>query len=357
MLNIKLSGNNTCPYNSLPTNQFYNGEITRVDGPEWREEIDSLTVFSAYGSCFANNIGRTLLALGLPFIRLNPNLASGQFFSAPVGNQYTTSQFLQTFKLAEQTLDCENLIAKVSNSDSHHDYIDISRPLLGKYITAEDALSTAREIYRDVRLSICESDVTILTLGLTEGWRLRHQHTVTPVAPGCGWGEYTNDWEFFEESISTITSNLVSITDILLKLNPKIKIVFTISPIPLSATYRKSNALSANLYSKSKLFVALNDFISAAKNSAIYYFPSFELARQDPTISFNYKGKRNRDISEELITSIMNSFLALFQNLKATTRFTSENGSCLVSTRDICDEDVYFSNLLESSPRNDILPS
>jgi len=58
--------------------------------------------------------------------------------------------------------------------------------------------------------------------------------------------------------------------------NKNIKIIVTVSPVPLLATYRakEHHVITANAHSKAVLRVAAEEF--ASKNKDVFYFPSYE---------------------------------------------------------------------------------
>jgi hypothetical protein len=61
---------------------------------------------------------------------------------------------------------------------------------------------------------------------------------------------------------------------------PKLKIVFTVSPVRLTATFRPVSAITANSVSKAILRAALDEFLrerEALVNRDLFYFPSYEI--------------------------------------------------------------------------------
>jgi hypothetical protein len=58
-------------------------------------------------------------------------------------------------------------------------------------------------------------------------------------------------------------------------INPMIKIILTVSPVPLAATHSGKHVLTATFSSKSKLRAAAEVISNSEKN--VDYFPSFEI--------------------------------------------------------------------------------
>jgi hypothetical protein len=91
--------------------------------------------------------------------------------------------------------------------------------------------------------------------------------------------------------------------------NPKVKVIVTVSPVPLHATFLHEtyHVVEANLHSKSVLRVAAQEFVE--KNSDVYYFPSFELV----TYGFeNPWSEDQRHVDPQAVERIMKMFRQTF---------------------------------------------
>lgn len=82
-----------------------------------------------------------------------------------------------------------------------------------------------------------------------------------------------------EKRVLTVEDNvreLQKMLDIWRSFNPGLKLIVTVSPVPLHATFRadENHVIAANHHSKSVLRVAAEKFCNA--NPSVYYFPSFE---------------------------------------------------------------------------------
>ena len=60
-------------------------------------------------------------------------------------------------------------------------------------------------------------------------------------------------------------------------LNPNVKIVITVSPVPLKTTFEFKSAMQADCISKSTLRVVAHEFVT--KHPDVVYWPSFEVVR------------------------------------------------------------------------------
>jgi len=95
-----------------------------------------------------------------------------------------------------------------------------------------------------------------------------------------------------------------------LKHNEKGKIIISLSPIPLKATFQPQNSIVANMENKSMLRHVISEF-SKKYPDVVSYFPSYEIVNvieEDPFI------EDNRHIKPETINRIMNFFKDYYVN-------------------------------------------
>ena len=93
---------------------------------------------------------------------------------------------------------------------------------------------------------------------------------------------------------------------------PNAKIIFTLSPIPLVATFRDESCIVANAASKSILRAALDEFIRIDLNGAdpdLYYFPAFEIISELFPARFLDDG---RHLQPFIVPAVMKLFEAHF---------------------------------------------
>jgi len=94
----------------------------------------------------------------------------------------------------------------------------------------------------------------------------------------------------------------------LIKYNTKLKILLSVSPVPLSISFRAHlGPFVASNYSKSVLHAAA--LYMYEKYEEVYYMPSYEIARINPFL--NYK-KDGRHVEARCVNSIMMTFNDLF---------------------------------------------
>lgn len=123
-----------------------------------------------------------------------------------------------------------------------------------------------------------EADVFILTLGLSEIWYDEPTGEVFwRAVPADRYDPARHKFR-----VATHHENLVNLLEmykLIRQRKPDAAIVFTLSPIPLAATFRPIGCVAANAVSKAILRAALDEFLQAAqpRDPKLFYFPSYEI--------------------------------------------------------------------------------
>ncbi len=208
----------------------------------------------AVGSCFARNFTLWLAEHGFnrafPESPYNALLRFYADFESP-------AVVAQQFRWAFDELDPKTLL-----------WIDKNR----KLVNATEAGK------REVRSVLENTDVLILTLGLSEVW-----YDIISGEPL--WRALTEDLfdperhAFKVETVAQTFEWLEAIERIRQAHLPNMKIIFTVSPIPLKTTFRPVSAITANSVSKAILRAALDEFLRRHDdllNVQLFYFPSYE---------------------------------------------------------------------------------
>jgi len=86
--------------------------------------------------------------------------------------------------------------------------------------------------------------------------------------------------------------------------NPDLRLVLTLSPVPLLATYQDRHAVVADTVSKALLRVAIDEFSRA--HPEVVYFPSYEIATRMPDWPY---AADNRHIRRPIVERIMATFI------------------------------------------------
>lgn len=161
----------------------------------------------------------------------------------------------------------------------------------------EEVRRTTREIF-DV------TDVFLVTLGLSEVWYNRRTGEVFWRAiPRRRFDPEVHG--FRSSTCAENLENLRAIVRIVRTHRPRASIVFSLSPVPLVATFRPVSCVTANAVSKSVLRVAVDELMRSVDDERVFYWPSYELVKEyypDP-----FEGD-NRHVRPAVIDEIMELF-------------------------------------------------
>ena len=312
---------NRSPYEGLPDYQFWRRAIERLPMGDVnpvvnvRFRLSQETRVATAGSCFAQHISRTLRKNGFNYYvaevggGLAPEEAEQRnfgVFSARYGNVYTARQLVQLFDRAY------GRFSPVDSNWLRKDgrMIDPFRPQIEAdgFDSVTSVEQSRVEHFAAVREMFEHLDVFVFTLGLTEAWRNRHDGAIFPLAPGVVAGEMLADqYEFVNFGVNEVVADLQGFIDKLTSVNPNAKMILTVSPVPLIATYENQHVLVATTYSKAVLRAAAQEITK--RNPLCDYFPSFEII----TGNYNkgaYFESDLRSIKPAGVDHVMRLFLA-----------------------------------------------
>ncbi len=194
-------------------------------------------------------------------------------YSARYGNVYTTRQLLQLLLRAT---------GEFTSSESAWEwkggFVDPFRPTIEPVPmdSAEEVLACQTSHLASVLRLFQQTDVFVFTLGLTEGWQSRSDGSVFPVCPGTQGGSFDDArYSFVNFSYPEVIADLEAFMLRARQINPEMKFLFTVSPVPLMATATQDQVVVASTYSKSVLRAAAGYL--AERYAYVDYFPSFEI--------------------------------------------------------------------------------
>ena len=311
------------PYAGVPNRQIWRNEpgirdgalLDPVSDPPFRIGRDDRIVTA--GSCFAQHVGREMQNAGFTHHvtekahALVPEEIARKhnygLFAARYGNIYTARQLKQ---LLERAYGVFEPLARPWNVPGMKGGVDPFRPRMqpGGFLSETELEADRRYHFRCVRRALEEMDVFVFTLGLTEGWADIRDGAVFPLAPGVVGGFYDeNEVRFVNFDENETYEDLKSALDFIRSVNPSVKIVLTVSPVPLNATYENRHVLVSTVWSKSVLRIAAE---RAVRNiSGCVYFPSYEIVTS-PHVRGRYFGEDCREVTMEGVRHVMDLFLA-----------------------------------------------
>lgn len=308
------------PYRGLPDPQFWSRAVTwappgGVDPVvTTRFQVTPDDRIATMGSCFAQHLSRHLSRSGLHYFVAEQapsgmDAAEGarqQYgtFSARYGNVYTVAQAVQLFQRAYGSFAPE----ETAWSRPDGALVDPFRPLVepAGFATIE-ALRADREHHLAAVRSVFEdADVLVFTLGLTEGWRAKADGAVFATAPGVNGGAWDPEhYEFVNFGVDEVRRGLFDLIDRARSVNPSLRVLLTVSPVPLIATYEDRHVLVSTTASKAVLRVAADE--AAARYPFVDYFPSYEIISAATGVRDYYAPDR-REVEELGVSHVMRVF-------------------------------------------------
>lgn len=307
------------PYKPLPNTNFWSRAV--AGRPPFELDPVVATPFrigpndkvATSGSCFAQHIARRLSTSGFNYfvpeqppegMSLEEAKASNYgVFSARFGNVYTTRQLLQLFDRAY-----DSKVYPVPAWALRDRFVDPFRPQIQPdgFATIEEMEASRVEHLAAVRRMFEELDVLVFTLGLTESWIHRETGAAVPIAPGVSGGEWNPaHYTFHNLSVAEVIADLNSFIERLRTVNPGAKVLLTVSPVPLVASYVNQHVLVSTVYSKSVLRVAAAEAQQAHKD--VFYFPSFEIITATAN-AHRYYDDDLREVKELGVDHVMRVF-------------------------------------------------
>jgi hypothetical protein len=151
------------------------------------------------------------------------------------------------------------------------------------------------------------TDVFILTFGLSEVWYDEPTGEVFwRAVPGRVFDPARH--KFRVTTVTENKNNMRAIYDTIREFRPEARIIFTLSPIPLVATFRPVSCITANTVSKAVLRSAIDElYRDVGDEGRLFYWPSYEIVEH----AFG-PGKYSPD-RRHINTPVLDYIMALFE--------------------------------------------
>lgn len=346
------------PYENLPTKAFWKLSVANksmFDIDElWDPKFDIQPHHNVvtFGSCFAQHIGIGLKVRGFNWLSTetpprglsehNARLLNYNIFSARTGNIYTTSLLRQWTKWALGKTEAPGEFWKTGSR-----VYDPFRPRIEPdgFESEEEMKQSQAQAVRSFRESINKAHYFVFTLGLTESW-LNEEGYEYPMCPGTVAGEFQPEkHKFKNQQFQEILQALEDAISMMRQVNPGIKFILTVSPVPLTATKSNNHVLVATMESKSILRAVAGQL--SANNSYIDYFPSFELFNS-PVFKGAFFEPNQRSVNPDGVNLVMDSFFkCLERKFGGPKPAESKLMAAKLNMDDVCEEE-----LLEAFAKN-----
>lgn len=313
------------PYVNLPDRQFWKRDPGIADGAQL-DPVSNVPFTIApqdrivtAGSCFAQHVARFMSNSGFNHHiteTAHPVISQGVarsfnygMFAARYGNIYTARQLRQLLERAygRHVPQATSWPAKAGDS-----VIDPFRPQIqpGGFASEAELEADRAQHFACIRRAIEEMDIFVFTLGLTEGWEDTRDGSVFPLAPGVAGGTYDPETIRFVnfDEVETFADMRAAI-DIIREINPKVRIVLTVSPVPLNATFEDRHVLVSTAWSKAVLRLVAEKVVRAYPDCV--YFPSYEIITS-PHVAGRYYAEDRREVTAEGVKHVMGLFIRHF---------------------------------------------
>lgn len=307
------------PYSELSAKSFWRTGVSEAHplsvADLYTRKFPLLTgdAIATAGSCFAQHVAKYLRGNGYSIMDVEPppptlpaEIAKKfgyRVYSARFGNIYTVRQLLQLARDAESGFVSEDDVW--TRGDRFYDAL---RPNVEPdgFESLEETLALRRDHLAKVLKMFKEMNVFIFTLGLTEAWIDRRGGRVFPTAPGTIAGEYDPEIHAFKNfTYGEIHDDFEAFLALLRGWNPRVRIILTVSPVPLTATASDDHVLVATTYSKSVLRAVAGHL--AASHDHIDYFPSYEMVASPFSKGFFYDANL-RTVNPAGVAQVMRVF-------------------------------------------------
>lgn len=288
------------------------GALTKVWQPRYAIEKNHQIV--TFGSCFAQHISRELVAGGYSWLNAEqaPKFNGSDYaleygydvFSARTGNIYTTAQLRQWAEWAVGDATPPDEIWQDGDR-----FQDPFRPNIepGGFASRDEVMQSRQVAIERFGQAITQADWLIFTMGQTECWQnVEHGHFYA-MCPGTIAGSFEPDKHRFRNlGYSETEAEMRAAIAIFRRLNPALKILLTVSPVPMTATGSRNHVLIANGFTKSTLRAVA---ATLSTEEGIDYFPSYELITT-PGVGRKLFEANKRSVSARGVRMVMGHFKA-----------------------------------------------
>ncbi|RDD64099.1 GSCFA family protein [Thalassococcus profundi] len=309
------------PYRDLPPAAFWRTAVSDINPLEttdlWtpRHDLKPDDQVVTFGSCFAQHISRALRRHGFSWLDCEPGAdfvseaLRSRFnygvFSARTGNIYSAKALLQwvQWSLGQATPPDEAWERKGR-------YYDPFRPAIEPdgFASAAEMLASRQQTLDAFARCIRESDVFVFTLGLTESWENIAGGYTYATCPGTNAGTFDPDSHVFRNyTCAEVQDHLEQALTLIRAENPKVRILLTVSPVPLTATAAGKHVVVSTTYSKSVLR-AVAGAVSDAWDH-VDYFPSYEIITA-PSFRGMFYDPNMRTVAGRGVDFVMSHFMA-----------------------------------------------
>jgi hypothetical protein len=235
--------------------------------------------FFCIGSCFARNIEEHLIYRGVEVLSRRIYSPPSEWSGRPNGfiNKFTAHSMLNEVEWVVEPRKGEAALF----TESAAGWIDLQLCPGAPPVALARAIERRDYLSREYFARLQEADVVILTLGLNEAWFDASAGLYLNAAPP--FSAVRREPERYRLDITTVAENVDALEALRLRLKalrPHIKLVLTVSPVPLDVSFSGEDPAVANSRSKAVLRSAADQLAQA--HDDVDYFPSYEMVTLAP---------------------------------------------------------------------------
>lgn len=282
-----------------------------------RFRIGRSTRVSSAGSCFAARIAEGLRTYGFDYhvVEPGPSWLSTEdrvaynygVYSARYGEIYTALQLAQ---LLERALGRFTPVEDLW--EGPEGFLDPFRPRIQPrgFESAKELRADRESHLAAIKRLFRETEVFVFTLGLTECWRCVADGAALPVCPGRSRGRFDPArYRFGNLTVGETVESLERFLDAAFSLNPGLRVLLTVSPVPLAATMEDRHVLASTVYSKSVLRVAAEEI--RRRHDRVDYFAAYEIVTATGNTPAYFETDR-RSVTDPAVRHVLSSFFRNF---------------------------------------------
>ena len=163
---------------------------------------------------------------------------------------------------------------------------------------------------------IKNSDVFILTLGVAAAFFDKATgEFVLPRPSALNSRALAEKYRFRTASVKENVDNVLYLINFVRSISPNIKVVVTVSPVPLLASFEYESAVQADCLSKSTMRLVAHEAVNNSNIANVVYWPSFEVFRWAGSNAGNFFGADDGaawHVSEEKVAGTVRAFVEMF---------------------------------------------
>lgn len=265
------------------------------------------TAVGSAGSCFASEVAHRLQTDGFNYVVTQPNL------NANKGTHNSCCRWGALFNLASFRQLVERAYGEwnprfLLEREAVAGVTQFGDPWLTaiNYVSEEEARTEHSALAEAARAALDQVEVFIFTMGLSEVWRLKATGEVLARMP------VSIPRHFVEPVLLSYEDNIAELERLWAlwrRHNPRVKLILSVSPIPLNATVQgdDQHVIAATCEAKSILRAVAGAF--SRRHADVHYFPSYDLVSYCITHPWTDDG---RHVTRQTVDRVMTLFDHMF---------------------------------------------